>query len=430
MTSETKVGLFSLIGLILLGLSIYLLGNFTFSRGYPLKVRFTDVSGLPKKSAVKLNGVEVGKVKDMEIEGDFVVVTLSIKDHVQIYKNSSFKIAATSLIGSKYLRIDQGSIKSGIFASGDYADGVTVPPMDEMIANTMSTINNFVSDFNGNGAMGKDLHATLTNVRQLSANLNELVTSLKPYLTSSAGEMQQMTHDIRGLIAQADSISKSLVNQEGTLGALLNDPQMKQDIQVSVTNLKEVTEDAKNLIGKANRFRIFWDFDAYYDTKAHFMQNDLGLNIFSPNGYTYYRVAIANVGNKDNTPKEGDYTDANLLDARLGVYNGYLDASVGLVRGAGGAEIAVTPFYKKEWLDRLTLRVQGSDFSRNRTINGYDFTKANIWYGADLKVNKYITVGAGMMDALETNHPYGKIQIQLEDKDIASFFGLATLAKP
>lgn len=422
MTSETKVGVFFVLGIFLLGLSVYLLGNFSFSRGYALNVKFEDVSGLPKKSSVRLNGVEVGKVKEIKMEGGQVVVVVSIHHGTEIYKDASFKIAATSIIGSKFLRVDQGSIKSGLLAPGDYVSGVTVPPMEDMIADAMGTINNFVSEFD-NGAMGNDLHATLVNVRNLSANLNELVNSLKPYLASSAGNINEMTGEMNALLS-------SLQKQEGILGALLNDPLMKDDIKTSITNLKEVTEDAKNLIGKANHFRIFWDFDAYYDTKAKFMQNDFGLNIFSPNGYTYYRIALANVGNKDNTPKDGDYTDTNLLDARMGVYNGYFDISAGMVRGAGGAALGFTPFYGKQFLDRLTLRVSGSDFSRNRSINGYKFDRANLWYGADLRLNKYITIGGGMMDALETNHPYAKIQLQLEDKDIASFFGLATLAKP
>lgn len=423
MKPETKVGLFAVIGLVLLGLSVYLLGNFSFSRGYQLNVKFTDVSGLPKKASVRLNGVEAGKVRDIRVEGGSVVVELAIQEGVDVYKDSVFKIASTSLIGSKFLRIDQGSARAGVFSHGDYANGKTVPAVDDMIAQAMETVNGLASQFNAAGPMGADLQATLANVRELSANLNELVQSLRPNLVAGSNQLSALT-------AQTNDIMKSLREQEGIIGALLNDTDMKDDIKTGISNLIEVTEDAKNLIGKANRFRVFWDFNAYYDTDARFMQNDIALKIVSPNGYTYYKVGAANLGNKDNTPKDGDYTDTNLIDARMGAYNKYVDASVGLVRGAGGAEVILKPFANVKFLDRLSLRVMGTDFSRNRFINGREFTRANIWYGADFSINRFITLGGGMTDILETNHPYVKFNFKLEDRDIASFFGLATLAKP
>jgi len=429
MTSETKVGVFTVLGILLIGISVYMLGNFSFSRGYKLKVRFADVSGLPVKSAVRLNGVEVGTVKNIKLEGTQVVVILSIHDDAVIYRDSVFKIAATSLIGSKFLRIDQGNAASGAFKPGDYADGVTVPPMDEMIAQTMTTVNNLVTSLNQNGSFGKNINATLSNMRQLTSNMNELITSLKPYLTQSADNFTQVSDQLKGLVARADDITKSLQDEDGAIGALLKDKQMKDDIITSVTNLKQVSADAKELIGKANRFRMFWDVDGYYDTSSKLGMFDTGLKIFSPNNYTYYRVGVANVGNRDNIPKSDNFTEVNQLDARLGIYNNYIDVSAGLVRGAGGGEVAVTPFYGTNFLNRFTFRVLGTDWGRNRVINNRKFTKADVWYGADFKINRFFTVGGGMLDVMELNHPYAKVSFTLQDKDIAAFFGLATLAR-
>ncbi len=127
MTAETKVGLFTFLGLALLGFSIYLLGNFTVSSGYDIDVYFKNVSGLPAKSAVRLNGVEVGKVKKLKINGDKVLAVVRIDKGVTVYKDSRFTIAATSLIGTNYLQIDQGTPESGILQQGDVVTGLSLP---------------------------------------------------------------------------------------------------------------------------------------------------------------------------------------------------------------------------------------------------------------------------------------------------------------
>ena len=62
MKSETKLGIFTILGLILFGFSLYFLGGLSVTRTYNLNIKFNDVSGLPIKAPVKLAGVEVGKV--------------------------------------------------------------------------------------------------------------------------------------------------------------------------------------------------------------------------------------------------------------------------------------------------------------------------------------------------------------------------------
>ncbi|MBI4056769.1 MAG: MCE family protein [Elusimicrobia bacterium] len=113
MTTEAKVGAFVLAGLILLGWAIFLLGDVSLQRHYQMTVYFDDVSGLPKKSVVKLNGVEVGKVKDITLEGNKARVDLAIQMGVKIYKDAKFRIASTSIIGSKFLAIEQGESSEG-----------------------------------------------------------------------------------------------------------------------------------------------------------------------------------------------------------------------------------------------------------------------------------------------------------------------------
>jgi len=429
MTPETKVGVFTVLGIVLFGISVYMLGNISVGGEYKLKVHFRDVSGLPNKSVIKLNGVEVGRVRAIRMSGDHVTVVLGVRDGVEIYRDSIFKIASTSLIGSKYLAILQGNSESGVLRNGDIVIGSGDLPLEEMLAQTMSAVQDLAKSINGNGDLGKNLNQVMSNMRSISNNLNELISSMRPYLENTMTNVSESSDQLKDLMARADNIMEKLNESEGTIGALLNDPQMKKDVKESVSNLKSTMADAKEFMGKMSKFRVFWLYNGYYNTASGVTSNNVGLQIFPGNDYMYYRVGMSNLGNIKDFQNKDDFMEKNLWDARLGFYNEHFDVSAGYVMGAGGVELVAYPFADTEFLNRLSLNGKFTDFGRNRYINNRLFNKPNIWYGFNFKINRFINIGAGMQDAMEVNQPYVHASLTLRDKDIASFFGLATLAK-
>lgn len=422
MKPETKVGIFTLLGLVVLGFSLYILGGFSITRSYEVNVKFADVSGLPVKAAVKLAGVEVGKVKAIKIEGDKVVAVLAINDGISLYKGAEFSVAMTGIIGTKYIKVVQGQPSLGLIAAGDYVEGLNEMPMDEQVAQTMKSVRELVDSINNQGQFGSELNDAMRDIRQLSANVNQLVMTMRPYVTQSMENLEQITEKLNAVM---DAIS----NEEGVLGTLIKDEQMKDQVKQSVSELKTTMTEVKSFVGKMSRFRVYWDFDFFYAPKAEVASSDLALEIFPSSGYTYYRAGISNVGNEDDTLGEHDYVERNKLDLRFGLYNQWADLSAGMIRGAGGVALQVKPFYNHEFLQRFTAGVEFSDWGRDRTVNGRLFDKPNLSYGVDYRVSKYFSVGAWMRDTLETNYFNVKANISFNDQDISSFFGLATMAR-
>ena len=428
MTAETKVGLFTFFGIVLFGFSVYILGNFTISKGFDINVYFRNVSGLPAKSIVRLNGVEVGRVKELKIEGARVGAVVRINDGVIIYKDSKFAIAATSIIGANYLQIEQGNEQSGILQEGDSVEGHSMPSINDMVAETMTTINNLASSIAANGKFGEDLNATLSNLRMLSGNLNELVFSLRPYLSASMQDVSELTKASKELMNKID-------DGDGLFNALVQDKQMKDDVQATLANVRQVSEDAKEFIGKMAKFRIFWEYDARYQPKGNLTESDLGIKFVPTNGFTYYRAGLSDMGNRDNDPKnDKDFRGKpNQIDARMGLYNDWADLQVGLIRGAGGGVLALKPFYKSDIQALNTFSVYGeiTDFGRNREINGKRFDKAKAAVGVRSFVTKNVGVGIRYNEMLEKEASAVQLTANLsfEDKELASLLGLATLAK-
>ena len=156
MKPETKLGIFTVIGLFVLGFSLYFLGGFSITPTYDVNIKFQDVSGLPVKAAVKLSGVEVGKVKAIKIENGQVIVVAAINEGVPLYKDTHFSVVMTGIIGSKYLKAEQGSAASGLITNGEYVNGTDELPMDVMITQNMSSVKELVDSVNKKGELGRN----------------------------------------------------------------------------------------------------------------------------------------------------------------------------------------------------------------------------------------------------------------------------------
>ncbi|MBP5429889.1 MAG: MCE family protein [Elusimicrobiaceae bacterium] len=421
MKPETKLGIFTVIGLVLFGFSLYFLGGLSVTRTYDLNIKFDDVSGLPVKAPIKLAGVEVGKVKKIKIEGEDVIVVAEIHDGVAIRKGAQFSVVMTGIIGSKYLKIVQGFPGAPVLTPDSYVDGVNDVPMDVMIAQTMGSIKEFVDSVNNNGQMGAQLNQTMNELRQLSINLNQMIAAMRPYLTSSVQNLDVATEKLSALLTS--------INQgDGVIGSLLKDQEMQEEVKQTVSDLRSTMSEVRTVVGKMGRFQVYWDYDFFYMPEPNLSTSDLGIDIYTPSGYTFYHVGMANLGNEDDSLDSKDYIEKNKLDVRLGLYNKWAKFSAGLIRGAGGVALELRPFHDVEFLDRFTFTGEFSDWGRDRIINGRKFDKPNISYGVDFRFNKYFSVGAWARDALETNNFAIRANVAFNDQDISSFFGLAAVA--
>jgi phospholipid/cholesterol/gamma-HCH transport system substrate-binding protein len=433
MNIETKVGAFVLSGLFLIGTSIFMLGDFSLQKEYPVYVEFEDVVGLPNKSIVKLSGVEVGKVKDIEIEGDHVIVELAIKDKVKIYRNAKFQIGSTSIIGSKFLQIDQGTPGSGTFKDGDRVLGNNTLPLDRMLAATLSSIQEMIDDINKKGKLGdrinsitSNLDSTLKNLRELTLNLNDMVAEMSPHMRSSMENIDSVTEKLDTLLVKADKVMQDISEGNGAVGALVSDPEMKKEVKETVTNLKEATASAKKVLGRVNDFRVFWLYENRYEPIARRSRSDIGVKI-SPREGRYYYLGLSNIGNPDDEPRGPDYEKENTIDARLGWETEKAEVYAGFIKSAGGFGIKYRPFAGVPALESFSALVEASDFLRNREIKGRKFTHPRYDVGAEIKLHRIFSITGRVADIQETAVTQYGARITLEDKDIAYLLGLVTL---
>ena len=109
MSNELKLGIFVIIGLIAVLLTIMLLGNYSLTSKYVVNTYFDNTAGLPKKAKVKISGVDVGNIKDIVLEDGKAKVILVIDRKIKLYSDATAKIVSMGIIGTKYVEITPGT---------------------------------------------------------------------------------------------------------------------------------------------------------------------------------------------------------------------------------------------------------------------------------------------------------------------------------
>jgi len=211
---EVLVGLFMFIILIALGVATIVLSRQNFlEKKYPIEVKFENVGGLREGDHVFLRGTQVGVVKSTHLENDHVIVRSDLEVPTQFREGYKVEVVASSMLGGKVLKIYEGPLESPPLSPDEQVCGrIPIDILDE-------------------------LGIAVTGIREMSENVSAGEGTLGKLLTDDAmyEEMSQMAENL-------NQISERLVNGEGTLGKLLSkEDELYQDVQASASNIRSIT---------------------------------------------------------------------------------------------------------------------------------------------------------------------------------------------
>lgn len=190
-SQKIKIGLFTIIGTGALLLVIFFIGNQRgmFSPTYTISGTFKNVSGLLEGNNVRLAGINVGVVENIEMESDSAVrVSLSIKEKYRrfIQKSAKITIGSDGLMGDRLVTIRPGGSTNGGKAENgtalqtiDPIDGDKIMTRMSKVADNAERITSslaimFEKVNNGKGTLGK-----LINSDKLANDLEHTVAHAK-----------------------------------------------------------------------------------------------------------------------------------------------------------------------------------------------------------------------------------------------------------
>jgi phospholipid/cholesterol/gamma-HCH transport system substrate-binding protein len=263
---EMVVGTFTFVVLLALGYFTIIMGHENlFQKQYPFTVRFDTVLGLRKNDDVLMRGMKVGQVKRLQMETDHVVVTASLDHQVALRKGYRVTVVTSSILGGRYMEIDEGPAGGERLAEGEMAYGESPSDLVADASEAVASIRKALMD----GGVLTNLQRTVASAQRIADGIERGEGTIGKLVADDSvfRDLQQVGTDLKDVSQQLKDIAGQLSRGEGTLGRLMSkDDTLYKDLAEAVASLKGVAgriERGEGSIGK-----IATDPALYDDLKA------------------------------------------------------------------------------------------------------------------------------------------------------------------
>ena len=307
------------IGLIFIVALVLFIWGFSFLKGFNLFKEqrvvyavYQQVSGLSRANPVSINGLKVGQVSDIYFEPGFsgnIIVKLTIETQIPIPRNSIALIYSSDLMGSKAIDLKLGNdslyIKNGdtlatkVEASLKEAVNQQIQPLkakaEELIVSIDSVVTVIKQIFSEKARENltsslASVQKTFENLENASFNLDQMIAAEKVRfgeimynLESITSTIEENKENIDNMLSNFSTLSDSLAkakipqtfaninrvggdvagivdkinNGEGSIGMLVNDEALYNDLQRSAEQLNLLLEDIRINPKRYVRFSLF-----------------------------------------------------------------------------------------------------------------------------------------------------------------------------
>ena len=286
----------------------YLKGENLLSNARKITAIYDNVEGLASSAAVTINGHTVGKVQDIRFTEDGsgkLEVLMLVDSDFEFSKNSTAQLYESGLIGGKAIAIipafdgAENAVSGGVLYSS-VKPGLTelvnqrLTPLQEKIESVMVSADQLLTNVNTvfdaetkthlKGSIAQ-LKQTISSFETTSNTLNELLVDNKTSITSTLNNFSEISEDlsevsttlvdanlketINGLqstISSFDALLKDIEQGEGSVGKLMKDEGLYNNLEGALGQLEALLEDMKLNPKRYVHFSLFGKKSKPYNT--------------------------------------------------------------------------------------------------------------------------------------------------------------------
>jgi phospholipid/cholesterol/gamma-HCH transport system substrate-binding protein len=249
---KARVGLFVVLGTIILVAALYFIGNrqHLFSKNMEVYAVFQNVNGLQLGNNVRYSGINVGTVATIEMMDEAtIVVQMMVEEKTGgfIKKDATATIGSDGLVGSMVINILPGKKNLPTIKSGDTIDTYSKIGADDML----STLN--VTNENA-ALLTADLLKITNKILEGDGALGALITDslLTQDLRATLQNLKQTTDDAGGLISTLHYKFSKVDMEKSAVGILLNDTLVGHQVGGLITNLEQSGVDISETTQQLN----------------------------------------------------------------------------------------------------------------------------------------------------------------------------------
>ena len=225
-----------------------------------LEVKLGDAAGLTEGAAVRIAGVQVGRVQKMGVQHDQAVVDIAVEKSANVRTDAQVQVRARSILGEKYLEITPVSSTEPLIADGATLMVTQAQTEIDELVNSLGPLVNAVDADAVNAAMGRlsdaleddpervarmltDVETILGNGAKASGSLEALMTETRSTLSS----VRQLTTDTRPMIQRTNRVVGRVDE------ATENLPTITADVQAAVSDAREMVTESRALLKRIER---------------------------------------------------------------------------------------------------------------------------------------------------------------------------------
>jgi phospholipid/cholesterol/gamma-HCH transport system substrate-binding protein len=274
--SQLRVGVLVVIAMVILVVLIFLItgSKGLFTKDTVVYTYMDDSAALTEGSAVRLNGIIIGKVKRIELSGStesnrIVRLVLQVQERrlPEIPVDSLAAIGAENVLGTKYVNIKKGKAAETVKPGGE-VKSLDTREFDEVVQSGYALLTSLQGMLKridaivglvetGKGSIGK-LLVDDELVNRLLA-IEKDFQKVSGALASGQGTVGKLLYDdslyqeIRTPVARLDSLLQDLQQGQGTAGKLLKDDALYTEIRGTVKELRRLVDDINAGKGSAGK---------------------------------------------------------------------------------------------------------------------------------------------------------------------------------
>lgn len=290
LNNETKIGIIVVIAIAVLYFGInFLKGINIFTPNTTLYVQYDRVDGIVKTSHVLINGYQVGHVSDIVFDYTKeapITLELTVDRKLVVPKGTIAEVYETGMLGDKAIQLRLGK-NSEICQKGDTIEGTItggmlaqameslIPPIKEMIPTIDSTIQalrkviesehveNILANADDAVKSLKDASRKLdimmdSDIKPFMSNANSMVAKLdKVAADVSDADLKKTLAELDATVANIKMATAKLSSTDNTLGLLLNDRKLYNDVDSILINGNALVVDLKQNPKRYVHFSVF-----------------------------------------------------------------------------------------------------------------------------------------------------------------------------
>lgn len=303
-----RVGLFFVLGLALTWVTFETLsgGKVFEEKGYTIIAGFDSLKELKEGDEVRMAGVKIGEVAETRLAGRRAEAVLRIESDKKIKEDATATIVMAGLIGTNYIGIDLGSANAPDLVPGAEIRTKTSPDLNALMSQLGSlgqklegALGGIGTALNGDGTKPglvqnldrlvtenrENITATTTNLRDITDKINKGQgtlgrvindTKLHDELVAAVGEIKGTATEAKAFVANAQSIVNQVKTGQGAIGALVYDQKAGDDIKASLANLRAVSDKLSR--GEGTLGKLINDDSMLRDAQAIMKKADRALD--------------------------------------------------------------------------------------------------------------------------------------------------------